>query len=402
MAFPSSDKEDIRKCREGRRDLFTSAQVNNPALAVPGDSPLQCLSAMQQKQAEKRLRAIAGAEGSALVDRDVPALIDSSVNLEANEETLLGMGGKLPVDERRQERMVEDTAEQAERARATTEIMDICEAMDDAGLDGARALEMLFEGEDEQVRQLLQGTDIAGGLEEIELTLEGVEGAFGTTFVTGAIAECRDQLAGPADGDVTPTQELLTELRQRFDVTAATPDEAFSQLEDRIRRADREGREAALNRLSRATGTSFEDVGEAIDAFRERIARARGERLLIGRIEVRRVSDEVRVRIEPGDVTQREAERFDQWRDNVERRVRRELDLGQLPSPSPWIDVGEILLRGEDLDQIDLEQGRERLGAVAEPQPLEEEQVDREQVELPTPETDADELARRALEALRQ
>lgn len=403
MAFPNPDTEAIRRCRQDRRDTLDSRAVQNPAIFIGMDNPLQCLAPFQQEKAEERIRAFlsdnieaqrtAGFQG----EIDLPSLVDSSLTLDEN----LGLvADAIGIDRGPgMADIVEEEVDQIERERATQEILDICQALDDAGLDGARILERLFEGEDEQVRRLLEGTEIAGGLEDIEITLDSIEDELGGTFVAGAIAECRDRLAGPDAGEVTPTQEILSELRQRFGVTAATPDQAFSELETRIRRADSRGQEAAVNRLSRAFGLQFDDVDDAIDRLRERIATARGERLRIGDIQVRRVREEVRVRIDAGG-TRAEQEMFDDWQDNVERRVRRELDLNQLPAPSPWVTVGEITLRGEDLDMIDLTEGRERLGAVAEPQPLEEEQAAVEQAELPEPETDAEQLADRALELL--
>lgn len=400
MAFPSTDAEAIRQCREQHRDLFTAEQVNNPALAVPMDAPLQCLSSMQQKQAEQRLRAIAGAEGSALVDRDTASLVDSSVSLDANEGILLAEGGRLPLDERRRERMVEDVAEGAERDRARDEVLTVCETLDDAGLDGPTVLENLAEGRETQARELLRGTDVAGGLEAIEATLEGIRVEFGGTFLEGAIEACRDRLGGPDDGDVTPTQELVDEIRERFGVEALTLDRALEELQSEVRQADRRTEEAIINRLERGFGQQFDSIDDAIDRLRERIAAARGERLRLADVEVRRVGDEVRVRIDTSELAQEDEQLFRPWEDNVERRVRRELDVTQLPNPSTWVTVGEIGVRGEDLDMIDLQEGRERLGAVAEPQPLEAERVEREQAELPAAETDADELADRALELL--
>lgn len=406
MAFPSSDPEDIRRCRQEHRDQLDRQQVRNPALFVPMDLPLQCLSKAQQNQAEKEIRDFVAENleeprfAAIRGEIDLPQQVSRGISLQENVGSLAEQFGFEFAGAGLRSAEVEEV-DRVERERATQELLDICDALDAAGLDGAFVLERLFEGDDEQVRRLLEGTEIAGGLGEIEATLEGVEEAFGGTFVTGAIAACRDRLAGPADGEVTPTQELLEELRERFDIVAADPDQAFTELQDRLRGAEERGIEAAVNRLSRGFGVRFDDIEDAIDSLRERIAQARGERLLIGDIQVRRIGDEVRVRID-ADVPAEQQRLFDRWQDNVERRVRRELDLAQLPSPSPWVTVGEVLVRGEDLDKIDLTEGRERLGEVEEPRPIEAEGVEPEQVELPTAETDADELARRVIEVIRR
>lgn len=380
--FARQRKREIREQRGLRATGF-----------LPADAPMGAKTLFNQKRDLHRLAEIATAEGSAIEPGSWPDFVSVSESVGENVEALLDAGGRLPEAERRERRLTEGEADVIARERAIEFIVDICEEIDEAGEDGPTVLEMVVRGDPLPDLPGLDEDAIVDDLEEIEAE-------FGRDLVTDAIAACRDQLAGPADGEVRPTQELLDEFRERFGVTAVTPDQAFAELEERLQTAERAGQEAALNRLERGFGQRFDSLDEAIDRLRERIATARGERLRIADLEVRRVGDEIRVRVDTEGLTMEEEQLFRVWRDNAERRIRRELDLGQLPSPSPWVTVGEMAVRGEDLDFIDLTEGRERLGEVAEPEPLPEERPAREQAELPEAETEPEQLAQRAIDVL--
>lgn len=378
---PNTDPDAVRRAREANRDLFTSGQVRNPWVFDSTDNPLQTLAPPQIEQAIKRLDAIAAAEGSAIVETDWESEVDSAISLSENEDHMLEIGGKLPEDE------IEFAGTRAMTEDEAEEILDICEQLDGAGVD---VLEAVFAEEGAQAAAMLQGTSFTE--DEIEAVLDGIADEFDPLFVSDAIVECRDLLAGPELVErEAAIQEILEELRERFGVTALTMERAFAQLEDRLARAEHQSQEPATNRLSRAFGERFGSLDEAIDRLRERIAAARGERLRIADIRVRQAAGDTRVFIDSDD------QAFTEWLDNVQRRVRRELDLSAIPEPAT-VTVGEILVRGETLDEIDLTQGRERVGAVAEPLP--EERTAREQETLPEPETDVEALADRAIELL--
>lgn len=387
----SRDPEDIRRFRQNNRELYSQRQVANPALFVSMDTPLQGLAPAQQTQALRRLREIANAEGSAIQDRDIISLIDSSLNLEENEDILLEQGGRLPRDERLQEReqITEEDVESANRRRARDDILELCEEIDAAGADGAEVLEAIFSDELSRAERLAAEAGV--GVAEVSRIIDSIEEEFGGVLVADAIAECRDRLAGPEAGVEAPTQDILDEFRERFDIRAVNVDRAFNELERQLRDAEEDAREAAVNRLSRSFGTRFDDLDDAVDRLRQRIAQARGERLRIADIRVRRAAGETRIFIDSDDPA------FDQWLDNVQRRVSRELDLAAIEPPQT-VTVGEVVLRGEQLEEIDLQQGRDRLGAIEEPQPLPEEAAAREQAELPEPETDSERLADEAIE----
>lgn len=139
------------------------------------------------------------------------------------------------------------------------------------------------------------------------------------------------------------------------------------RLEDLRREAERvadtgEAEERVLEAFRQSFGQQFDDVQDAIRSLQERIASARGERLRIAPIEVRRSGDSFLIRVEDG-------EDFEPFRQPARRRIEQELDLSELGRT--WTTVGEVRLRGDDLEALDLEVGRERLGGVSAPQPLE-------------------------------
>lgn len=135
----------------------------------------------------------------------------------------------------------------------------------------------------------------------------------------------------------------------------------------------REARRELLTRLESGFGQRFESIDDAIRRLQERIERARGERLTIAPIEIRRSGDEILIRVEDGG-------EFDKFRQPARQRIVNELDLSELGRT--WTTVGEVRLRGDDLEALDLEIGRERLGSTSAPQPLEIEQRELAQTEL--------------------
>lgn len=221
-----------------------------------------------------------------------------------------------------------------------------------------------------------------------------------------AKAEIRDQLddfgienvvdaIGPGEPDLPPDQEA--ELRGRVsDVLEAFPPDIYdAEIENRIlnlfnalgediqilerdrveelreqpdvseSEARAQAREEVIQELERALGLRFDSVSDAATRIRQQIAQARGERLRIAPIEVRRSGGDVLFRVEDGEV-------FQPFEGPARDRVTRELDLSDLGTT--WTTVGEIRLRGDDLEAIDLEVGRERFPELEAPQPLEIEQ----------------------------
>jgi hypothetical protein len=390
---PSQDPDDIRRCREQHRDLFSTAQVRNPWVFVSGDSPLQCLAPPQIEDAIRRFNELAGAEDSVITD-DWPSLLDSSVSKEENEQILLDHGAKLPLDERREAREItEDEVDRVELGRARDAILDVCDQLDVRGVDGAEVLELALEGQTDRVNQLLELTELSE--REVEPLLADVDAEFGTEFVQDTIEECRDRLAGPRAVAETPPEELVEELRDRFGVTAPTTEEALAELEDRLRGAEQEGIEAAVNRLSRGFGVRFDSLDDAIETLRERIAQARGEWLQLAPIRARVLADEIRVAIDDGEA-------FEPFEELVQRRVRRVIDFSDVDPPQT-VTVGEVAVRGWDedaaIDEVDLERGIERFGRREGAEELEPIVPKREQEGLEEL-TEANRRADRAIELL--
>lgn len=381
---PSTDPDEIRRAREQRRDLFSQAQVRNPWTFVSTDNPLQTLAPPQIDMAMKRLGEIAGAEGSAIVGTDWESEIDSSASLSENIDHLLDIGGRLPIGERDQESkaaLEEEDVDEIERQRARDEILEVCEALDDAGIDGAAVLEFVAAEQGDRAADRLEGTGFSE--DEIETLLDSIADELGRPFVIEAIEECRDRLGGPGF-ETAGTEDLIEELRERFDLGMAPPEAIIEDLQQRIEEAEEaveeereltqsEIEDVAINRLERGFGMRFDSLDDAIRRLQERIERARGQRLRIAPIIARRSGDDVLIRIDDGDD-------FQPFREPVNKRARRELDLSNVTTT--WTEIGDVRLRGEDLEEIDLSEGREKLGAVEEPQPLEIERGPTEQQEL--------------------
>lgn len=356
---------------------------------LPADAPIGAKTVFNQKRDLKRLAEIANSEGSAIPTGSWPDHVGVRENLNENVDALLEVGGALPTGEERftgARSLTDEEVEDIAARRAREFIVERCEELDDAGVDGADTLEAVVRDD-----PLPDVPDV--DLAALEDDLADIADEFGLDLVTDAIAECRDRLTGPEDGLEAGTTEILEELQDRFGVQITSPETALDQLERRVNISEREAEQAAANRLSRAFGQQFNTLDEAIDRLRERIAQARGERLRVADVRVRRAAGETRVFIDS------DLEDFDDWRDNAERRVRRELDLSAIEPPQT-VTVGEVVVRGGQLEEIDLEQGRARLGAIEEPQPLEAERARREQERLPEAETDVDELADRAIDLL--
>lgn len=153
-----------------------------------------------------------------------------------------------------------------------------------------------------------------------------------------------------------------------------------------------EARQEVLNEFERAFGQRFDDVGDAVRSIRERIEQARGERLEIAPIMARRAGESIRVQIADGEA-------FQEFEELVSRRVRRGIAFGA-EEPRVNTEVGEISLRGGELEAIDLTAGVERFGH-GEPEIPIEERIPRRQTPLPVEESEADRLALRAIETLR-
>lgn len=347
--------------RERRRDLRDEFGFSQSGF-LPADAPIGAKLIFNQKRNLDRLAEIATAEGSAIPTGSWPDFVSIRDNLGTAQENLLEAGGRFPVEERERARIGEDEVDELARQNAIEFIVDACESIDAAGADGAGVLEAIVQGEQPPS---VEGVDVDGIADD----LLDIEDEFGTPLVVDAIAECRDRLAGPEleIGEEVDIAEVLDRLQERFDLPRALSfEEALAALEERVEAAPADEaaeEEAALNRLSRAFGRPFDSIQDAIRDIQERLAEARGQRLDITPIEARRTQGgELRLEVESTDPD------VLQFRGAARQRIERELDLSNL-GPT-FTEVGEIRLRGGDLVGIDLTIGREKLGAVAEPQPL--------------------------------
>lgn len=372
-APPGSPREIEDFARRQKRDLRDEMGFSQQGF-LPADAPIGAKTVFNQKRDLSRLAEIANSEGSAIQTGSWPDLVGLRENLNENIDTLLENGGAFPEGEDRftgLRSLEPEEADDIAAQRARDYIVERCEEIDEAGADGADALEAMIR--DEPV------PDVAGvDMEQVNNDLEEMADEFGLDLVTDAIAECRDRLPGPLEAGTAETQEILDELQERFGFLegAISLETAVRELEDEVEEARstaselqqeraREIEQAAANRLARRFGRQFDTLDEAVQEIQEMIARARGERLRIAPIEIRRAGDDFLVRIEDG-------EDFAPFEGPTRRRIENELDLSNLSTT--WTTVGEVRLRGEDLEAIDLEVGRERLGAVATPQPLDIEQ----------------------------
>lgn len=166
-------------------------------------------------------------------------------------------------------------------------------------------------------------------------------------------------------------------------------------LRDRAERGEvgADAREEVLLELSRSFGQQFDSIDAAVRSLRERIASARGERLQIAPIQARRSGGDVLVRIADGDV-------FTEFTNLVTRRVRRGIAFPP-EQPRTWREVGEIRIRGGELEAISLEAGVEQFGRPEETDVPIVEEIEREQAALPDEEiSEADRLADMAIDLL--
>lgn len=387
------DPDEVAKARGNRRATFSQAEIDNPWRFVTWDNALITLSPTQQTQAIKQLRAIAGAEGSAL-GTDWKSLVDPEVSLSANKQTLLDRGGKLPLEQREAEQFTENEVEEIETSRARQDILDACRDLDAAGVDGAAALEALAAGESNNATE--QAADAGVAVDDVEGMLMDIADAFSQALVDEAIVECREELE-PAPQEVELTEaDVISRLRDNFDLPGgvARLEDAIEVLETEVEGAQAEGRQEAVARISRAFGQRFEDVDDAIERIQDRLERTRGPTVRSAPITVReRATGEPSVRIESDNPD------FAGFRSNVQREVRRQLDLSELPRTRR--EIGVVRLEDGELADIDLAEGRELLGAEPGEQPFEpREREPREQEQLPDVETEPEAVAADLIDAL--
>lgn len=391
-ASPGSTRGIEAFARERKRSA-RSRRGLSPGGFVSLDSPIEVLSVFRQKNVLGELQEIATHPQSAIQPGSWPDFVGlDQVPSEARASLAEQAFGarELPRDVRIElgfdEEFTDADADEMAMANAREWLLEKCEQVDAAGVDGADFLERAAAGDPppelEGIDQVALADDVGDIREE-----------FGVAFVQEVIEECRDLLAGPdeAPAPAPVAADVVDELRERFDLGPVTDlEDALARLEERLAAGEERGREAAVNRLSRAFGARFEDLDEAIGQLRERIPAARGERLRRADIRVRRVGDEIRVTIQDGGA-------FDPFQDNVERQVARELDLSGLRQGERAV-VGEIRLEGDELSAIDLDVGRERFGPGAEAGPIDVEE--RERFEFEPAETPAEELADELLDDL--
>lgn len=387
--------ERVKRERQQRRDLFSSAQLQNPYTTAKGDFPIVTLAPMQQKGVFQRLAEIANAEDSAIPDGSWPDLVDLTVNEQGNINALIDEhGGAFPEGEDPRERLTDEDARSIEQNRAVEEILRWCDNLDDQGVDGASLMSLLVADESGPVVNEARSAGV--DVDELDRTLQDIEEAFTRNLVIRGIEECRDRLEGPTTERQLTEDEVLGRLRENFDVGAATDfASAIENIQQQIEQAEQTGEQRVLNRLQRSFGARFEDVDDAISSLQDRIERGRGPTVRSAPIEARRQAGEARIRIAS------DAAVFSQFRANVRREARRQLQLGNLPRT--WREIGTIRLENEQLADIDLSPGRDLLGGVEgedpfEPQPAEPDED--EQAELPEPETPAEQVADDLLESL--
>lgn len=348
--------DEIKKARQARRDLFTPMQLKNPWIFVQGDYPLETLAPPQQDMAQKQFEKYAGAEGSALQDKDWESLIDPTVSIGANVQTLLDNGAREPESEREKSHLTDEEAEEMEIQRAHNEIMSWCEQMDEANIDGATVMEALLADRDvpELEEAEAQGFDVGqvGGL------LGDVQDAFGFDVVQDAIVECRNELQGPSFEEESYEIDLLHRLRENFDIGPATSvDSAFEAIQEQIDTAEAHGRAQALNRFQRAFGVRFESIDDAINRLQDRIEKGKGPSVRSGTVRVYHKEGDER----PSVNIRGEAD-FSPYKGQVRERVEAELDWRNIQSAG-WVGVGHVRLEDDELVSVDLSEGREKIGA---------------------------------------
>lgn len=235
------------------------------------------------------------------------------------------------------------------------------------GLRTRGEFEELLSAADQAARNRVRD-EIRGQIDEfgLEAVVAAVAGSPAPDVLEGRVGDVLEEYPPDVYDAIIREQVgiIFDLLGQDFHVV----DDA--RLEELRREADRAPSTAAaeeevLDALEQSFGQQFDDVDDAIRSLQERIAQARGERLRIAPIEIRRTGDTFLIRVEDG-------EDFEPFRQPARRRIEQELDLSNLSMN--WTTVGEVRLRGDDLEALDLEVGRERLGGVADPQPLEIEQ----------------------------
>lgn len=303
------------------------------------------------------------AAGATDIDRvtaqiDLEAEVDSSLSVSENWEAIKEKFGLVTAGEFDD---LTQAYEEAENDRVRREIRD---QFDEYGI--------------EAVANVLVGNPAPAELEQrVNDVLEEYPPDVYDTIIREEVGNLFDLLG--QDFRIVET-ERLEELRQE---AARVGDIA-------------EARDQVLEAFRGSFGQEFENVQDTIRSLQERIARARGERLRIAPIQARRSGDTVLVRIEDGDD-------FDDFEDLARRRVRRAIGFAP-DEPQVWTDVGEIRVRGGELEAISIEEGVERFGTTeeAEDVPILEE-FETEQERLVEPEAQpGDDLARRAIELLRR
>lgn len=387
--------ERVRRAREQRRDLFSAGQLRNPWVTVSGDNPIETLSPMQQKPAFERIALPATSEESAIQTGSWPDFISLNDNEEENIENIIRAGGAFPEGER--QRLSEDDATALERSRAIDEIISWCEDLDAEGIDGASLMSLLLADESGPIVAAARDTGVdVDGLDQL---IQDLEEAFGPSVVIEGIEECRDLLGVPSMERELTEDEILARLRENFDIGAATSFETAVEAVDRqLTEAEQRGEQRVLNRLQRSFGARFEDIDDAIASIQDRIERGRGPTVRSAPITARLQAGSPRIRIDSDDAA------FTQFLSNVRREARRQLRLGNLPPTTR--EIGTIRLEDGELADINLEPGRDLLGAVEGEEPFEPRQpsaaAEAEQVELPAPETPAEEIIDDLIDSLRR
>jgi len=390
------DTDRIRRERENRRDSFTQAQITNPALFVLSDRPLVTLAPGQQRTAIERLREIATAEGSALIDQDWKSLVDPTTNLEANEEALLNNGGKLPIEEREAE---QDTARadalEQEKQHARQTIREWADEIERAGVDAERVLTVLFQGGESP---LVEAAAEQGVLtpREVEAALDEMAGAFSRGFVQDAIDDAREFTRSERERvEDQERRRIRAELLEEFDV----PEEAglarvIEIIRTRVERARTQERAQILQRVSNAFGRRFESVDGMIEGLQDVVASRATPTIRSTEIRARQGVDAPIIRLESS------AEVFTPYISQVRDRAREVLNLDNLVRSNT--KIGVLRLEGGEVAAISFDLAPEGLKTDEDMTPAQMTDDD-EQDTLPEEEEDdeeADERAREFLSAL--
>lgn len=268
---------------------------------------------------------------------------------------------------------------------------------------GARQANRAIRERRKQLTTRMQDLLEEHGVEQVAAAMGGFENQVPADLfetvqdMLDAFPEAREIMEGQIRNEVGAVFETI-----EADVEMVDPGRIEAlQREAEARDISEETLERVVGRLEVAFGMRFDSFEDAIDRLQDRLSRQAGPAVKSAEITARMTSGGPSIRVESDD---RDILTF---QDNVRRAARRRLDLSALGSVRQTL--GQIRIEDGELAEINLESGRDQLGApdvaesesgsvpgpVVSPAPEETEQA-----ELPAPETSAEVVASALIDAL--